>query len=79
MLNLARVWDFIADKNIEAKDILDLVEEVKKIDTSDEENLRNIIKKVSVIAKKDISKEKEDQLISKIQMDGIDLSLLDFF
>ena len=42
-MNLGRIWNFIAEKNIEPQDILDLVEEVKKIDTSDVENLRKII------------------------------------
>ena len=30
-MNLGRIWDFIAEKNIEPQDILELVEEVKKI------------------------------------------------
>ena len=44
-MNLGRIWDFIAEKNIEPQDILELVEEVKKIDTSDEENLRRDFRK----------------------------------
>ena len=52
MLNIGRIWDFIAEKNIEADDILELVEEVKRIDTTDEENLRRVIRKVAVLAKK---------------------------
>ena len=32
MLNIGRIWDFIAEKNIEPQDILELVEEVKRID-----------------------------------------------
>ena len=55
------------------------VEEVKKVDTTDVENLRKIIRKVSVLAKKDISIEQENKLIAKIQTDGIDFSLLEYF
>ena len=79
LLNLGRIWDFIAEKNIEPQDILELVEEVKKVDTSDEENLRRIIKKVSILARKNISLEQENKLIAKIQTDGIDFSLLEYF
>ena len=78
-MNLGKVWNFIAEKNIEPQDILDLVEEVKKVDTSDVENLRKIIRKVSILAKKNISLEQENKLIAKIQTDGIDFSLLEYF
>ena len=79
MLNIGRIWDFIAEKNIEPNDILELVEEVKKIDTTDEENLRRVIKKVSVLARKNLTIEQENKLVSKIQTDGIDFSLLEYF
>ena len=79
MLNIGKIWDFIAEKNIEPQDILELVEEVKKIDTTDEDNLRRIIRKVSVLARKNISTEQENKLIAKFQTDGIDFSLLEYF
>lgn len=78
-MDLSKIWDFIADKNIEPQEIFGLVEEVKKMDVSDEDNLRKIIRKVAIIAGKDISYEKETMLVQKIQKDGIDLSLLNFF
>lgn len=75
-MDFGKIWDFIADKNIEPKDILALVEEVKKMDVNDEDNLRKIIRKIAVIANKDIPEEKENMLVKKIQKDGIDISLL---
>ncbi len=78
-MNIGKIWDFIAQKNIEPQDILELVEEVKKIDTTDEENLRRIVRKVALLAKKNISIEQENKLIAKIQTDGIDFSLLEYF
>ncbi len=75
-MDFGKIWDFISDKNIEPKDILAIVEEVKKMDVSDEENLRKIIRKISILANKEIPYEKETMLIKKIQKDGIDLSLL---
>ena len=56
-MNLSKIWDFISNKNIEPQDILELVEEVKQVDTSDEANLRRVIQKVANVAKKPISKE----------------------
>lgn len=79
MLNIGRIWDFIAERNIEPNDILELVEEVKRIDTTDEENLRRVIRKVAVLAKKSITTEQENKIIAKIQTDGIDFSLLEYF
>ena len=79
MLNLGRIWDFIAEKNIEPQDILELVEEVKTVDTSNEENLRKVIRKVAALARKNISTEQENKLIAKIKIDGIDFSLLEYF
>ena len=79
MLNIGRIWDFIAEKNIEPNDILELVEEVKRIDTTDEQNLRRVIRKVAVLARKNITLEQENSLIAKIQTDGIDFSLLEYF
>ena len=78
-MNIGRIWNFIAEKNIEPQDILDLVEEVKKVDTTDVDNLRKIIRKVGVLAKKEITPEIENKLIAKIQTDGIDFSLLEYF
>ncbi|MFI3251532.1 MAG: stage VI sporulation protein F [bacterium] len=75
-MDFGKIWDFIADKNIEPKDILSIVEEVKRMDVSDEENLRKLIRKISILANKDIPYEKETMLVKKIQKDGIDLSLL---
>ena len=79
MLNLGRIWDFIAEKNIEPQDILELVEEVKTVDTSNEDNLRKVIRKVALVARKNISLEQENKLIAKIKTDGIDFSLLEYF
>ena len=79
MLNIGRIWDFIAEKNIEPQDILELVEEVKTVDTSNEDNLRKVIRKVALVARKNISLEQENKLIAKIKTDGIDFSLLEYF
>ncbi len=75
-MDFGKIWDFIADKNIEPKDILSLVEEVKKMDVSDEDNLRKVIRKAAILANKEIPYEKETLLVQKIQKDGIDISLL---
>ncbi len=75
-MDFGKIWDFIADKNIEPKAILAIVEEVKKMDVTDEDNLRKVIRKVAILANKEIPYEKETMLVKKIQKDGIDLSLL---
>lgn len=70
-MNFGRIFDLIAENNINPEDVFALVERIKTMDLKDEDNLRKVIREVSRIAKKPIDKAKEDQLVKKILNDGI--------
>lgn len=57
--------------NVSKDAILDLASKLQQGDMKDEENLRSVIKELSKLTGKDISKEKEDKIISAVQNDNI--------
>ncbi|MCQ6280942.1 stage VI sporulation protein F [Bacillus sp. EB600] len=63
-------------KNIEKKtgvnmkDIFDLANSLQNANFKDEKTVRNVIRRVSQIANKPVSKEVEDQLVKSIVNDG---------
>ncbi|PLS02902.1 stage VI sporulation protein F [Neobacillus cucumis] len=63
-------------KNIEKKtgvnmkDIFDLANSLQNANFKDEKTVRNVIKRVSQIANKPVSKEMEDQIVKSIVNDG---------
>ena len=56
-----------AKTNIKKDDILRLANSIQHKNLNDENNLRQLIKDVSKMANKEISKEKEDQLIQMVK------------
>lgn len=75
-MNFNRVLNFIAENNIEPEQVFNLVEKVKKMNLSDEKNIREIIHEVSSLTNKPISKAKENELVKIIQKNGINEDLL---
>lgn len=63
-------------KNIEKKtgvnmkDIFDLANSLQHANFKDEKTVRNVIRKVSQIANKPVSKDLEDQIVQSIIKDG---------
>jgi hypothetical protein len=57
--------------NVSKDTILDLAGKLQQGDMKDENNLREVIKELSKLTGKDISKEKEDKIISAVQNDNI--------
>lgn len=56
-----------AKTNIKKDDILRLANSIQHKNLNDENNLRQLIKDVSKMANKEITKEKEDQLIQMVK------------
>ena len=57
--------------NVNKDTILSLAKKVQKSNMKDENNLRDLIKEISNIAGKPVSKEKEDKIINAIVNDKI--------
>lgn len=51
--------------------ILSLASKIQKSDMKDEEVLRDVVKEISEIAGKEVSKEKEDKIVSAILNDKV--------
>lgn len=57
--------------NVNKETILSLADKLEKGDMKDENNLREVIKELSKLTGKDISKEKEDKIISAVKNDKV--------
>ena len=61
--------------NVKKEDILSLARSIQNKDLKDEETLRNLIKDVSKLAGKEVSKEKEDKIIEAVKKDKLPSNL----
>ena len=75
-MDFKKVFDVINKYNIDKNDVLDLVEEAKTLDLSDEDNLRYVIKKGAKLANKTLSEEDEEKIMDIIKQRGISPDLL---
>lgn len=75
MMNKA--LNFIAENNIQPEVLFDLVDKVGRMDLSNEDNIRQIINSVSVMANKKIDKSQEDRIVREILNNGINESIFD--
>ena len=57
--------------NINKETILSLAEKIEKNDLKDENTIRDIIKQLSTMTNKNVSKEKEDKIVKAILNDKI--------
>lgn len=66
------------NSNIKPEDIFAIAESVKHANFSDEDTVRNLIRQLSLLANKPISKEKEDQIVETITNNKIPSDLGSF-
>lgn len=52
--------------NIDSNDVHKVADSVKNADFSDEETVRNLVRRLSKMANKPLSKEKEDKIVQSI-------------
>lgn len=76
-MDFKKIFDVINRYNIDKNEVLDLVEEAKSLDLTEEENLLNIIRKGARLANKDLSSEDEKKILSLIKQKGLNPDLLD--
>ena len=74
-MNFNKALQFITDNNIQPEAVFELVEKVKTMDLSDENNIRNVIKDVSKLAGKPIDKAQEDNIVREIMKNGVNDNL----
>lgn len=77
-MDISKAINFISENNISPEDVFDLVEEVKQMDLSDEQNIRKVIRKVSKIAGKQIDKTQENKIVQEILKNGVNDDLFNY-
>lgn len=65
--------------NINKETILSLADKLQKSDMKDENTLREVIKDISVMTGKEVSKEKEQRIIDSIKKDNIPKNIDNMF
>ena len=78
LLNIGRIFSLLSDSNINKDEVFKLVDRIKQMDLDDEENLRSVIKQAAVVANRNLSPELEEELVKKIQREGLTANLLDY-
>lgn len=78
-MNINKVLDFITENNIDASEVFELVEKVKTMDLSDEDNIRRVIRDVSKLANKPIDKIQENKIVREILNNGVNDDLFKMF
>ncbi len=57
--------------NIDKTTIIDLAQKLQNANMKDEETIRNVIKEISSLTNKEVSKEKEDKIVNAILKDKV--------
>ena len=70
--------DISKKTNVKAEDIISLANSIQSKDLKNEKNLRDLIKEVSKLAGRSVSKDKEDKIIAMVQSDKIPKDLESF-
>ncbi len=74
------VFDEINKKtNVDKNTIFDIADSIKNADLTDEKVLRKLIRDISKVANKPVSKELEDSIVKKIKKDGVPSNISDLF
>ena len=77
-MNIGRIFSLLSDSNINKDEVFKLVDRIKQMDLDVEENLRSVIKQAAVVANRNLSVELEEELVKKIQREGLTANLLDY-
>ncbi len=74
-MDLSSILSLLEKANINTNEVQDLIYEASRLDLSNEDNVRSLIRKSAKLANKDISIEKENQIISILKEKGISSDL----
>lgn len=75
MMNKA--LNFISENNIQPEVLFALVDQVQKMDLTNEANIRQIIRSVSQMANRNIDKSQEDRIVKEILNNGVNESIFE--
>lgn|SRR5690625_4828975 len=61
--------------NINPQDVMKIADSVKNADFSDERTVRNLVRQLSRLANKPISKQKEDKIVESITKNNVPMDM----
>ena len=61
--------------NIDPQEVFKIADSVKNADFSDEKTVRNLVRQLSRLANKPISKQKEDKIVASITKNNIPMDI----
>ena len=70
-----KVLNFIAENNIEPSALFELVDKVQKMDLTNEDSIRRVIRDVSKLANRPVDKNQENKIVQEIMRNGINDNL----
>ncbi len=76
---MGKLFQMLADENINKDNVMKLAASLKNINLEDEDNIRKVIKDVAKIAGKNIDSDLENQLVNTIKNDGLPSDLFNMF
>ena len=65
--------------NVDKNTIITLAEKLQNANMKDEETIRNVIKEISTITNKEVTKEKEDKIVNAILKDKVPTNIDNMF
>lgn len=74
-MNINNILSFIAENNISPDAVFNLVEKVRGLDFTNENNIRLVIHEVSKITNKPIDKNKENKIVREVMKNGVSENL----
>ncbi len=78
-MNFNKVMNFISENNIQPEAVFMLVDKIKNLDLSNEDNIRQVIKDVSSLAGRNLDKAEENKLVRDIMANGVNENIFKTF
>ncbi len=77
-MDINSILNMLDKANINSSEVQNLIFEASRLDLSDEDNVRMLIRKSAKLANRDISSDKEDKIVSILKEKGISSDLFSY-
>ena len=77
-MDINSILNMLDKANINSSEVQNLIFEASRLDLSDEDNVRMLIRKSAKLDNRDISSDKEDKIVSILKEKGISSDLFSY-
>ncbi len=77
-MDINSILNMLNKANINSNEVQNLIHEASRLNLSDDDNIRLLIRKSAKLANREISLDKEDKIISILKEKGISSELFNF-